>query len=181
MIEPVVAEVRKIDSNLSQKFHSVFVPVTAKTGIGAYLIVYIIFEILNRGRMFNITVQGFPLIDAIGEKAVGIPLRFCNWGFGSILAKDSGSLVWDMLKKISWGVTIHNFVIHGHAPTPPPIRQGFPAKFVVKFFAASALPAPCHDESGFVLNLFYEVHKVLPLIMVDDIAVIQVGENIEYV
>ena len=139
MIEPVVTEVRKIDSNLSQKFHSVFVPVTAKTGIGAYLIVYIIFEILNRGRMFNITVQGFPLIDAIGEKAVGIPLRFCNWGFGSILAKDSGSLIRYMIKEIRWGVTIHNFVIRGHAPPPPPIRQGFPTKFVVKFFCGWCL------------------------------------------
>lgn len=181
MIEPVVTEVRKIDSNLSQKFHSVFVPVTAEAGIGAYMLVYFIFEFLNRGRMFDITVQGFPLIDAIGEKAVGIPLGFCYWGFGSILAKDSGSLIWYMIKEISWGVTIHNFVIRGHAPTPPPIRQGFPTKFVVKFFAASALPAPCHDESSFVLNLFYEVHEVLPLIMIDDIAIIQVGANIEYV
>ena len=86
-----------------------------------------------------------------------------------------------MIKEISWGVTIHNFVIRGHAPTPTPIRQGFPAKFVVKFFAASAMSAPSHDESSFVLNLFYEVHEVLPLIMVDDIAIIQVGANIEYV
>ena len=42
MIEPVVTEVRKIDSNLSQKFHSVFVPVTAEAGIGAYIIIIII-------------------------------------------------------------------------------------------------------------------------------------------
>ena len=40
MVKPVVTEVRKIDSNLSQKFHSAFVPVTAVAGIGAYMLVY---------------------------------------------------------------------------------------------------------------------------------------------
>ena len=86
MIKPVVTEVRKIDSNLSQKFHSIFVPVAAEAGIGTYMLVDFIFEILNRGRMFDITVQSFPLIDAVGEEAIGVPLGFSYWGFWNKLA-----------------------------------------------------------------------------------------------
>ena len=86
MIKPVVTEVRKIDSNLSQKFHSVFVPIAAEARIGTNMLVDVIFEILNRRRMFDITVQSFPLIDAIGEEAVGVPLRFCHRGFWNKLA-----------------------------------------------------------------------------------------------
>ena len=34
MVKPVVTEVRKINSDLSQKFHSVFVAVAAEAGFG---------------------------------------------------------------------------------------------------------------------------------------------------
>ena len=86
MVKPVVTEVRKVDSNLSQKFHSVFVPIAAEAGIGTYIPVDVIFEILNRRRMFDITVQSFPLIDALGIEAVDVPLRFCYRGFWNKLA-----------------------------------------------------------------------------------------------
>ena len=56
MVKPVVTEVRKINSNLSQKFHSVFVAVAAEAGFGTYLVIDIIFEFLDRCRIFNITV-----------------------------------------------------------------------------------------------------------------------------
>ena len=56
MVKPVVTEVRKIDSNLSQKFHSVFVAIAAEAGFGTYLVIDIIFEFLDRCRIFNITV-----------------------------------------------------------------------------------------------------------------------------
>ena len=56
MVKPVVTEVRKIDSNLSQKFHSVFVPIAAEAGFGTYLVIDIIFEFLDIGRIFNVTV-----------------------------------------------------------------------------------------------------------------------------
>ena len=56
MVKPVVTEVRKINSNLSQKFHSVFVAVAAEAGFGTYLVIDIIFEFLDRCRIFNIIV-----------------------------------------------------------------------------------------------------------------------------
>ena len=56
MVKPVVTEVRKINSNLSQKFHSVFVAIAAEAGFGTYLVIDIIFEFLDRCRIFNITV-----------------------------------------------------------------------------------------------------------------------------
>ena len=56
MVKPVVTEIRKIDSNLSQKFHSVFVPIIAEAGFGTYLFLDFIFEFLDRCRIFDITV-----------------------------------------------------------------------------------------------------------------------------
>ena len=74
MIKPVVTEIREIYSDLSQKFHSVFVPITAEAGLGTYVVVDFIFEFLDRCRIFNITVQDFPVINTIGKEAVSIPL-----------------------------------------------------------------------------------------------------------
>ena len=74
MVKPVVTEVRKINSNLSQKFHSVFVPIAAEAGFGTNLVIDTIFEFLDRCRMFNITVQDFPVINTIGKEAVSVPL-----------------------------------------------------------------------------------------------------------
>ena len=56
MVKPVVTEVRKINSNLSQKFHSVFVAVAAEAGFGTYLVIDVVFEFLDRCRIFNIIV-----------------------------------------------------------------------------------------------------------------------------
>ena len=56
MVKPVVTEVRKINSDLSQKFHSMFVAVAAEAGFGAYLVIDIIFEFLDRCGLFDITV-----------------------------------------------------------------------------------------------------------------------------
>ena len=57
VVKPVVTEVRKFNSDLSQKFHSVFVAVAAEAGFGAYLVIDIIFEFLDRDRIFNVTVK----------------------------------------------------------------------------------------------------------------------------
>ena len=86
MIKPVVTEIREIYSDLSQEFHSVFVPITAEAGLGTYVVVDFIFEFLDRCRMFDITVQDFPVINTIGKEAVSVPLSFCYWGFWNELA-----------------------------------------------------------------------------------------------
>ena len=86
MIKPVVTEIREIYSDLSQEFHSVFVPITAEAGLGMYGVVDFIFEFLDRCRMFNITVQDFPVINTIGKEAVSVPLSFCYRGFWNELA-----------------------------------------------------------------------------------------------
>ena len=56
VVKPVVTEVRKINSDLSQKFHSMFVAVAAEAGFGAYLVIDIIFEFLDRCIIFDIIV-----------------------------------------------------------------------------------------------------------------------------
>ena len=86
-----------------------------------------------------------------------------------------------MFKKIGWGMPINNFVIQGHTTAPAPIRQRLPAKFVIKFNSTGTLPASCDNESSFVLDLFYEMHKVFSLVMVDNITIIQMGAYIEFV
>ena len=52
MIKTVVREIREIYSDLSQEFHSVFVPITAEAGLGTYVVVDFIFEFLDRCKMF---------------------------------------------------------------------------------------------------------------------------------
>ena len=61
MIKPMVTKIRKINSYLSQKFHSMFVTVRTETGFWTYIIIDFVFEILDRCRIFGITVLKFPI------------------------------------------------------------------------------------------------------------------------
>ena len=56
MIKSVVTKIRKIDSYLSQKFHSMFVTVRAEARFLTYVVIDFIFESLDRSGIFDVTV-----------------------------------------------------------------------------------------------------------------------------
>ena len=86
-----------------------------------------------------------------------------------------------MIEKICWGLAINNFVIKGHPTAPSSIGQRLPTKLVIKFFSASSLPAACNYQGSLILNLLYKYHQIFTLVMVDDVTIIQVGADIEFI
>ena len=86
-----------------------------------------------------------------------------------------------MIEKIRWGLAIDNFVVKGHPTAPSSIGQRLPTKLVIKFFSASSLPAACNYQGSLILNLLYKYHQIFTLVMVDDVTIIQVGADIEFI
>ena len=84
---------------------------TAESRFWTYALIDSIFESLFRGRRFDFTVQGFPVIYAVWKETVCISLGFGYMGSRDILTENAGSFAWDMLKKICWSKPIKNLVI----------------------------------------------------------------------
>ena len=55
------------------------------------------------------------MIDAVREETVRIPLSSSDRGFWNKPTKSAGSFFWDMIKEISRGLTIDDFVVQRHA------------------------------------------------------------------
>ena len=86
-----------------------------------------------------------------------------------------------MIKKVGWSKAINDFVVKGHTATPPSIRQRLPTELIIKFNTASSLSASYDNEGSFILNLFDKVHEIFPLIMVDNVTIIQERANIQFI
>ena len=94
----MIAKVRKFHPKLGQSFHSMPIATTAETRFWTYTLIDFIFENLYRGRTFDFTIQGFPVVDAVWKETVCISLGFGYWGFRDILPEGARGLAWDMLE-----------------------------------------------------------------------------------
>ena len=68
------------------------------------------------------------MIDAIGKEAVIVSLAPRDRSFGNKLTQGTRSFRWNVLKKLRRCKTINDFIIKGHATSPPPVRKGLPPK-----------------------------------------------------